>query len=250
MKEAFIITLTASIFTWGLTALGSLMVFFVRKQNENIISSLFGFGGGVMVAASFFSLLKPSIDMAIELKQIDWLIVGIGFLVGGLIIFLIDYLFSKLNKKNNGKINKGLLITAITIHNIPEGMAIGVAVGSALFSNIGYEAAIMLAIGIGLQNFPEGLAVSLPLKADGMNSRKAFMYGQLSGIVEPISAILGLRLVYLIKPILPFVLAVAAGTMIYVVIEELIPSCKNNKYCTIGFMVGFVIMMILDVALG
>lgn len=250
MKEAFIITLTASIFTWGLTALGSLMVFFVRKQNENIISSLFGFGGGVMVAASFFSLLKPSIDMAIELKQIDWLIVGIGFLVGGLIIFLIDYLFSKLNKKNNGKINKGLLITAITIHNIPEGMAIGVAVGSALFSNIGYEAAIMLAIGIGLQNFPEGLAVSLPLKADGMNSRKAFMYGQLSGIVEPISAILGLLLVYLIKPILPFVLAVAAGTMIYVVIEELIPSCKNNKYCTIGFMVGFVIMMILDVALG
>lgn len=250
MKEAFIITLTASIFTWGLTALGSLMVFFVRKQNENIISSLFGFGGGVMVAASFFSLLKPSIDMAIELKQIDWLIVGIGFLVGGLIIFLIDYLFSKLNKKNNGKINKGLLITAITIHNIPEGMAIGVAVGSALFSNIGYEAAIMLAIGIGLQNFPEGLAVSLPLKADGMNSRKAFMYGQLSGIVEPISAVLGLLLVYLIKPILPFVLAVAAGTMIYVVIEELIPSCKNNKYCTIGFMVGFVIMMILDVALG
>lgn len=250
MKEAFIITLTASIFTWGLTALGSLMVFFVRKQNENIISSLFGFGGGVMVAASFFSLLKPSIDMAIELKQIDWLIVGIGFLVGGLIIFLIDYLFSKLNKKNNGKINKGLLITAITIHNIPEGMAIGVAVGSALFSNVGYEAAIMLAIGIGLQNFPEGLAVSLPLKADGMNSRKAFMYGQLSGIVEPISAILGLLLVYLIKPILPFVLAVAAGTMIYVVIEELIPSCKNNKYCTIGFMVGFVIMMILDVALG
>lgn len=250
MKEAFIITLTSSIFTWGLTALGSLMVFFVRKQNENIISSLFGFGGGVMVAASFFSLLKPSIDMAIELKQIDWLIVGIGFLVGGLIIFLIDYLFSKLNKKNNGKINKGLLITAITIHNIPEGMAIGVAVGSALFSNIGYEAAIMLAIGIGLQNFPEGLAVSLPLKADGMNSKKAFMYGQLSGIVEPISAILGLLLVYLIKPILPFVLAVAAGTMIYVVIEELIPSCKNNKYCTIGFMVGFVIMMILDVALG
>lgn len=250
MKEAFIITLTASIFTWGLTALGSLMVFFVRKQNENIISSLFGFGGGVMVAASFFSLLKPSIDMAIELKQIDWLIVGIGFLVGGLIIFLIDYLFSKLNKKNNGKINKGLLITAITIHNIPEGMAIGVAVGSALFSNVGYEAAIMLAIGIGLQNFPEGLAVSLPLKADGMNSRKAFMYGQLSGIVEPISAILGLLLVYLIKPILPFVLAVAAGTMIYVVIEELIPSCKSNKYCTIGFMVGFVIMMILDVALG
>ena len=109
MKEAFIITLTSSIFTWGLTALGSLMVFFVRKQNENIISSLFGFGGGVMVAASFFSLLKPSIDMAIELKQIDWLIVGIGFLIGGLIIFLIDYLFSKLNKKNNGKINKGLL---------------------------------------------------------------------------------------------------------------------------------------------
>lgn len=250
MKDAIILTLATSIFTWGLTALGSLMVLFVKKQNENIMSILFGFGAGVMVAASFFSLLKPSIELSNELRQIDYIIVGIGFVTGGLIIFLIDFILSKFSVKTNGVINKGLLITAITIHNIPEGMAIGVAVGSALFNNTGYEAAIMLAIGIGLQNFPEGLAVSLPVKADGMNNKKAFFYGQLSGIVEPISAILGLILVYFIKPILPFVLAIAAGTMIYVVVEELIPTCNNRKNCTFGFMVGFTIMMILDVALG
>lgn len=256
MKDVILIALLATIFTWLITALGSAMVFLIKKENNLIMSLLFGFGAGVMIAASFFSLILPGIELAEELNQINWLIVGLGFLFGGLFILIIDLFLTKCDYQNyksqNNSINKFLLVLAITLHNIPEGMAIGVAVATCGLNGTGYEPALMLALGIGLQNFPEGVAVSVPLKIDGMKKGKAFFYGQLSGFVEPISALLGVVLVYFIESILPFVLGMAAGAMIYVVVSELIPSSqnRNSRWGTIGVMIGFVVMMILDVALG
>lgn len=256
MKDIILIALASTIFTWLITALGSAMVFLINKENDLIMSLLFGFGAGVMIAASFFSLLLPGIELAEELNQINWLTVGTGFLFGGIIILLIDLFLSKYNyqnyKSSNNSINKFLLILAITLHNIPEGMAIGVATATCGLNGLGFEPALMLALGIGLQNFPEGVAVSVPLKVDGMKKTKAFFYGQLSGFVEPISAVIGVVLVYFIRSILPFVLGMAAGAMIYVVVSELIPSSQslNSRWGTLGVMIGFVVMMILDVALG
>ena len=250
--------LKATLFTWGITALGASIVFFFKTINQKVMSFIFGFGAGVMIAASFFSLILPGIDLSKELGQIDFIIASSGFLAGGLFILFIDKIISLLNKDKEIDIslkNKLLLIIAITLHNIPEGMAIGVAFGASMtgIGNTTLQDSWLLAIGIGLQNFPEGIAVSLPLIGEGTTRRKAFFYGQLSGVVEPLSALLGASLVLLIRGILPFVLCFAAGAMIYVVAEELIPSAKissKEKTGTLGVLLGFAIMMILDIALS
>lgn len=252
----------ATLFTWAITALGGASVFLFKKISDNIMSFMFGFGAGVMIAASFFSLILPSIDLASSLNQITWLISGLGFLSGAGFILIIDLLLPHMHMKaqdtegvKTSLSRSFLLVLAITLHNIPEGLAIGVAFGAA-FLGIGgtsYVAAILLAIGIGLQNFPEGMAVSLPLRNDGCSRGKAFFYGQLSGVVEPIAGVLGAILVSVMRPILPFVLCFASGAMIYVVAEELIPSSKTtkeNKFGVIGVIIGFAIMMILDIALS
>lgn len=253
----------ATLLTWFLTMLGSMTVFLFKKINEKIMSFMFGFGAGVMIAASFFSLILPALNQLEESnKRYGLLIIVCGFLVGGLFILLIDLLMPHLhiNEEKTEGINtslnkKILLILSITLHNIPEGMAIGVAFASAYMGLPGSTtmSAFMLAIGIGLQNIPEGMAVSLPLRNEGVSRRKAFFYGQASGIVEPISGVVGAVLVGVIKELLPFVLCFASGAMIYVVAEELIPSGKTNeknKFGTIGVIIGFTIMMALDIALS
>ncbi len=253
----------ATMFTYFLTMLGALSVFLFKKINEKIMSFMFGFGAGVMIAASFFSLILPALNqLELNNKSNSWIIIVGGFLSGGLFILLIDLLMPHLHineSKTEGlktKFSKKiLLVLAITLHNIPEGMAIGVAFASAFLNIPGstYIAAFMLAVGIGLQNIPEGMAISLPLRTEGMSRRKSFFYGQASGIVEPISGVIGAVLVTIVSELLPFVLCFASGAMIYVVAEELIPSGKTNeknKYGTIGVIVGFAIMMALDIALS
>ncbi len=247
--------LYASLFTWAVTALGSLNVLFFKKISNRIMQLMFGFSSGVMLAASFFSLIAPGIEMSNKLNQKSYLIVTGGVLSGFLLILLFDNLLTKINISKQSNRNNILLILAITLHNIPEGLAIGVAFGSLMYNIEGGTilSAWLLAIGIGLQNFPEGMAVSIPLRNDGVSRKKSFFYGQLSGMVEPISAILGVILVTVIKPILPYVLGLAAGAMIYVVVEELIPSgneTKIGKLCTIGVIIGFIVMMFLDLALS
>ena len=243
----------AGLGTWLLTSLGSSLVFFIKSENKKVLSLIMGLGAGIMIAASFFSLILPSLE-SIELNNRSYLEAVIGFFIGGIFLFFFDLFLNKIesNKNDNNKSNK-LLFLAITLHNIPEGLAIGVAFGLALGNNLDDSllSAFLLALGIGLQNFPEGLAISLPLRNNGMNKSKAFFYGQLSALVEPISAVIGVVLVYLINMILPFVLCFASGAMIYVVVEELIPNgkiSKDDKMCTLGIIFGFVIMMFLDLA--
>ncbi len=248
----------ASLFTWGITSLGASIVFFFKKVNQNILDAMLGLSGGVMIAASFFSLLNPAIEGATNLGMIPWVVVSIGFLCGGLFLILGDSLFSKiLNKRqvnNVSSIKRSLmLIFSITMHNIPEGLAIGVAFGSISSGGSTLMGALMLAIGIGIQNFPEGCAVSLPLRREKISRKKSFFLGVLSGIVEPISALVGCILVMYVEKILPFLLAFAAGCMIYVVVSELIPESQNNKYkrlMSLFTIIGFVIMMLLDISLG
>ena len=247
----------ATIFTWSITALGASIVFAFRKINKNIMDAMLGFSAGVMIAASFWSLLSPAIDMAISLNMIAWLVAFLGFFTGGLLLFIGDKIFDKLLKKENkNKIKRSLmLIFSITLHNIPEGLAVGVAFGSLAYGINGatLSSAIMLAIGIGLQNFPEGTAVSVPLLREGFSKKKAFFYGQLSGLVEPIAGVIGALLVIKVRTILPFLLAFAAGAMIYVVVQELIPESQTNKkkdLMALFTMIGFSVMMILDIALG
>lgn len=258
--------LIATIFTWMVTALGSSIVFFFKKINKNIMDAMLGFAGGVMIAASFWSLLSPGIEMAKNLNMIPWLITFIGFFSGGLLLYIGDKIFnyfdkkiSKNTKKNNIQIPSFkrclMLIFSITLHNIPEGLAVGVAFGSIVYGLEGasISSAVLLALGIGLQNFPEGTAVSVPLRREGMNRKKAFLYGQLSGIVEPISGVIGALLVLKVRLLLPFLLSFAAGAMIYVVIEELIPESQTNKrkdLMALFTLIGFSVMMILDVALS
>lgn len=250
--------LIATIFTWGMTVLGSAIVFFFKNVNKSIMDSLLGLSGGVMIAASFWSLINPAIEMANELNLIPWIVVSSGILFGGLLIVLGDKLYNICIKNSNNcsSIKRSfLLILSITLHNIPEGLVIGVAFGSLFYGIEGSNIwqAISLAIGIGIQNFPEGSAVSLPLKRDGFSCGKAFFYGQLSGVVEPIAAVLGVLMVLKIQILLPFLLAFAAGAMLYVVISELIPESQKNSSNTlvsIITMVGFIIMMILDISLG
>lgn len=256
--------LIATLFTWGVTALGSGLVFFFSSINHKVLNAMLGFAAGVMIAASFWSLLNPAIKMADEAGMISWIPALVGFLSGGLFLYLVDRVLPHLHLGLKVEEAEGiktswhrsvLLVLAITLHNIPEGLAVGVAFG-ALQYNYSPElmaSAIALAIGIGLQNFPEGAAVSVPLRREGFSRTKAFMYGQASGIVEPIAGVFGAFLVILIQPLLPYALSFAAGAMIFVVIEELIPESQNGNdtdMSTIGAMLGFAIMMMLDVALG
>ena len=248
----------ATTFTFLITVLGAAIVFFFKKVNKTFMDGMLGFAAGVMIAASFWSLLSPSIEMANSLNLNSWLIATLGFLSGGILLFISDKIFDILDKNKNNNSSKKrvmMLISSITIHNIPEGLAVGIAFGSI---NYGLEgatiiSACLLALGIGLQNFPEGSAVSIPLLREGYSRKKAFLYGSLSAIVEPISGVIGALLVLKIRLLLPFLLAFAAGAMIYVVVEELIPESQTNEkkdYMAVFTLIGFSIMMILDIALG
>lgn len=252
--------LIATAFTWGVTALGALVVCFFKEVNKKVLDTILGFSAGVMIAAAFWSLIQPSINLSAELGYIVWLLPAIGFISGGLFVLISDKFLDKMlktkkNLKNANSLKRSiLLISAITIHNIPEGMAVGVAFGGIASGVPGMTliGAIMLALGIGIQNFPEGAAVSLPLRREGYSRCKSFMIGQASALVEPVAAIIGAILVIYIRSMLPFLLAFAAGAMIIVASRELLPeSVKDNKnLSTLGLIVGFVLMMVLDVALG
>ena len=245
----------AGLLTFLVTAIGSSIVYFFKVINRTMLDGMLGFSAGVMIAASFFSLLNPAIIMCNNLKICAWIITSLGFLGGGLLLFLGDKIFSHLLKHHHQIKRPLLLVLSITLHNIPEGLAVGVAFGSVKYHIDGATviAAIILTVGIALQNFPEGSAVSLPLKREGFSSKKAFIIGSLSAIVEPISAVLGALLVLRIRYILPFLLSFAAGAMIYVVIEEIIPESQTNKskdLMALFSIIGFLVMMILDIALG
>lgn len=254
--------LYATLFTWGVTALGAALVFFFKSSNKLVMDGMLGFTGGVMVAASVWSLLIPAIDMSKGERFEKVLPAVIGFLGGSLFIYTLDRILPHFHP--NFKQTEGvksswqrttLLVLAITLHNIPEGLAVGVLFGgvAAGIPEASIAGAVTLAIGIGLQNFPEGVAVSMPLRRMGLNRWKSFFYGQLSAIVEPIAGVLGAFAVVFFTPILPYALSFAAGAMIYVVVEETIPESqqsRNTDISTIGFLIGFVVMMVMDVALG
>ena len=254
----------ATLFTWGLTALGASLVFFFRKMSRGLFDGLLGFAGGVMVAASFWSLLAPGIEMSAGEGFEKVIPAVVGFSLGALFIFGLDKILPHLHvnfrmaDKEGMKTpwHKSVLLTlAITLHNIPEGLAIGVLFGGAAMGLEGASigGAVALALGIGLQNFPEGIAVAMPLRGQGMSRWKSFNYGQLSAIVEPVAAVLGAWAVMTFQPILPYALCFAAGAMIFVVVEEVIPESQQERFtdvATLGFIGGFVIMMTLDVGLG
>ena len=256
--------LSGTIFTWLMTALGAAAVFFFREINRKVLDAMLGFAAGVMIAASFWSLLAPAIDMAEEMGIPGWVPALIGFLAGAFFLRLIDRLLPHLHMGLPTNQAEGiktswrrttLLVLAITLHNIPEGLAVGVAFGAiaAGLPSATLAGAVALAIGIGIQNFPEGTAVSMPLRREGMSRAKSFWYGQLSGFVEPVAGVLGAALVIITKPILPYALAFAAGAMIFVVVEDLVPESQtggNSHAATMGVMIGFALMMTLDVALG
>ncbi|MBG7612503.1 ZIP family metal transporter [Polaribacter sp. BAL334] len=257
----------ASVFTWGLTAAGAALVFFFKKLNRAVLDGMLGFTGGVMVAASFWSLLAPAIENSHGEGFVKVFPAAFGFLLGALALFGMDKLLPHLHINFKEHEVEGvktsfhkttLLVLAITLHNIPEGLAVGVLFGAAS-TLVGVEqtemiiAAISLAIGIGIQNFPEGFAVAMPLRRQGISRRKSFFYGQLSAIVEPVAAVLGALAVSFFTPILPYALAFAAGAMIFVVVEEVIPETQRDKFtdiATLGFIGGFIVMMSLDVGLG
>ncbi|HPG40875.1 MAG TPA: ZIP family metal transporter [bacterium] len=258
--------LLATLFTWFMTAAGSGVVFFFKSINRRVLDGMLGFAAGVMIAASFWSLLAPAIEMA-EAEYGGapaWVPAVIGFLLGGAFLWGIDKTLPHLHLGLQTKDAEGikthwqrsiLLVLAITLHNFPEGLAVGVAFGavSAGLPEASLAGAAALAIGIGIQNFPEGAAVSVPLRREGLSRFKSFWYGQMSGIVEPIAGVIGAGAVILMRPILPYALSFAAGAMIYVVVEELIPESQQDKetdISTIGAMLGFAVMMMLDVALG
>lgn len=256
--------LCATLFTWFVTALGASLVFFFKSINKVVLNGMLGFAAGVMIAASFWSLLSPAIEMAEAAGTAPWLPAVVGFLAGGAFLLLVDKVMPHLHIGHEDNEAEGiktswqrsvLLVLAITLHNIPEGLAVGVAFGAvaAGLPSAALPGALALAIGIGIQNFPEGAAVSIPLRREGFSRMKSFMYGQASGIPEPIAGVLGAMAVIIMKPILPYALSFAAGAMIYVVIEELIPEAQLDRktdIATIGAMLGFAIMMLLDVALG
>lgn len=245
----------ATLLTWLITALGSSIVFLFKKVNKNWLDGMLAASAGIMLAASFWSLLLPGITQAENLDLSLPLIITFGILSGGFLLIIGNKVCDVIGNNNDKQKRIRMLIASITIHNIPEGLAIGVAFGSVIYGLDGATllAAWTLAIGIGIQNFPEGSAISLPLKREGASAKKAFLVGQFSGIVEPISAVIGALLVMKIRMILPFLLCFAAGAMIYVVVMELIPESQNNKNkdkMTILTMIGFVIMTLLDVLLG
>lgn len=252
----------ATTFTWGLTAFGASFVFFFKRMNRVVLDGMLGFTGGVMVAASFWSLLAPAIEMSGGDGFVKVIPAAVGFALGALFIFGLDKVLPHMhiNFKETEGIKSPwqrttLLVLAITLHNIPEGLAVGVLFGgvAAGIPEASIAGAVTLAIGIGIQNFPEGIAVSMPLRRMGMSRTKSFMYGQSSAIVEPIFGVIGAVAVTFFTPILPYALAFAAGAMIFVVVEEVIPETqqdKNTDIATLGFIGGFIVMMILDVALG
>jgi len=261
VMQAFIATL----FTWGVTAAGAAVVFFAKAMNRKLMDSMLGFAAGVMIAASFWSLLEPGIKMAEHMEQVPWLTAAIGFMGGGIFMRLIDKFLPHLHPGLKIDQTEGvktswqrstLLVLAITLHNIPEGLAVGVAFGAvaAELPSATIGGAIALAIGIGIQNFPEGTAVSMPLRREGMSKGKSFLMGQASGMVEPMAGVIGALFVLRMQNILPYSLCFAAGAMIFVVVEELIPESQkkyeNIDIVTLATMIGFSIMMILDVALG
>lgn len=263
--DPVLLAFLATLFTYSITVLGASLVFFFKNVKKNVMDAMLGFAAGVMISASFFSLLAPSLEMANNLGMKAWFVTFIGFFSGGVLLFIGDKLFNYFDKRiiKNKKDDKDrksfkrclMLIFSITLHNIPEGLAVGVAFGSTYYGLEGATvmSAIIIAIGIGLQNFPEGTAVSVPLRREGMSRKKAFFFGQLSALVEPISGVIGALLVLKIRTLLPFLLAFAAGAMIYVVIEELIPESQTNKkkdLMALFSIIGFSIMMILDVSLG
>lgn len=254
--------LLGTLFTWGMTALGAATVFFFKTLNQKVLDSMLGFAAGVMIAASYWSLLAPAIAMSEGGSLPAWVPAAGGFMLGGLFLRLADALMPHLHmfEKEAEGIKTGwrrssLLVLAITLHNVPEGLAVGVAFGAAAhgLQEASLAGAIALAVGIGIQNFPEGAAVSIPLRREGMSRWKAFSIGQFSGMVEPAAGVLGAFAVLYAEPILPWALAFAAGAMIFVVVEEVIPESQrvgNNDAATMGAMIGFTTMMILDVALG
>ncbi|MBC8379245.1 MAG: ZIP family metal transporter [Planctomycetes bacterium] len=256
--------LLATLFTWGVTALGAATVFLAKDISRKVLDFMLAFAGGVMIAASFWSLLAPGIEMAENQGRIAWIPAAVGFLLGGAFIRLIDVFLPHLHLGFPMSEAEGihthwrrttLLVLAITLHNIPEGLAVGVAFGALKYglTETSFAAACALALGIGIQNFPEGLAVSVPIRRAGVSRLKSFWYGQLSGMVEPVAGVIGAAAVIMIEPLLPYALSFAAGAMIFVVVEEVIPESQregNTDLATYGVMLGFTIMMILDVALG
>ena len=254
----------ASLFTWVLTALGASLVFLFKGMNRGLLDGMLGFTGGVMVAASFWSLLAPGIEMSPGEGFVKVIPAVVGFGLGALFLFGLDKILPHLHINFKESEKEGvkspwhratLLVSAITIHNIPEGLAVGVLFGgvAAGISEAPIGGAVILALGIGIQNFPEGIAVSMPLRRQGVSRFKSFWYGQMSAIVEPIAAVIGALMVTFFTPILPYALAFAAGAMIFVVVEEVIPETQRDQYtdvATLGFIAGFIIMMTLDVALG
>ncbi len=257
--------LIATLFTWGVTAAGAALVLFTRTVSAKVMDSMLGFAAGVMIAASFWSLLAPGLEMAEHLGHTPWLTAVIGFMGGGIFMRLIDKFLPHLHLGLDLEKSEGiktswqrstLLVVAITLHNIPEGLAVGVAFGAvaADLPSATIGGAVALAIGIGIQNFPEGAAVSLPLRREGISKRKSFFMGQASGAVEPVAGVIGAVFVMKMQGILPYALCFAAGAMIFVVVEELIPESQQNQknidLVTMATMVGFSVMMVLDVALG
>jgi ZIP family zinc transporter len=256
--------LIATTFTWLVTAAGAAVVFFFKELSRKWLDGMLGFTGGVMIAASYWSLLAPSIEMSARMGMIEWLPPAVGFALGALFLYALDKFVPHLHINFDPSLKEGpdvglrrstLLILAITLHNIPEGLAVGVLFGgvAAGIPEASIAGAVTLAIGIGLQNFPEGIAVSMPLRRLGVSRWRSFYYGQLSAIVEPIAGVFGALAVLWMQPILPYALAFAAGAMIYVVVEEVIPETqqdRNTDIATLGFIGGFIVMMVLDVALG
>jgi ZIP family zinc transporter len=256
--------LLAGLFTWGITAVGAATVFFTRRVNRKLLDSMLGFSGGVMLAASYWSLLAPAIEMSTHGPTPSWFPPAFGFLLGGAVLWVLDRSLPHLHLGFPIEEAEGpptawhravLLVTAITLHNIPEGLAVGVAFGGVVSGvpSTSIAAAVVLSIGIGIQNFPEGVAVAMPLRGEGMSQLRSFWYGQLSAVVEPIAAVVGAAAVVFAAPILPYALSFAAGAMVYVVVEELIPESQregNVDLATVSLMAGFVGMMVLDVALG
>ncbi len=268
--------LVATSFTWFLTASGAACVFLFRSISRRVLDGMLGFAAGVMIAASFWSLLAPAIDLAEQLAVPGWIPAVVGFLLGGGFLWVVDKTLPHLHAPGSGSASGSesssgsaeqlegiptswnrsvLLVLAITLHNIPEGLAVGVAFGAvaAGLPGAGIAGAVALALGIGIQNFPEGMAVSVPLRREGLSRARSFLYGQLSGVVEPVAGVLGAVAVLLIRPLLPYALSFAAGAMIYVVVEELVPAAHLDRHghvATIGAMLGFAVMMVLDVALG
>ena len=257
--------LIATTFTWLVTALGASVVFFFKDMSRKLLDTMLGFTGGVMIAASYWSLLAPAIEMSEGKSLPEWVPAATGFLLGALFLFAMDKIIPHLHihikmprKKGKKKVDWDgtiLLVSAITLHNIPEGLAIGVAFGAiaADIPGAGLGGAVALALGIGIQNFPEGIAVAVPLRRQGVSRFKSFWWGQLSAIVEPVAGVIGAAVVLFAQPLLPYALAFAAGAMIYIVIREVVPESQADKYAdfaTLGLIGGFLVMMILDVALG